>query len=65
VVNAVFSPQVAGKLALADALAAGRGIGYALEGTLSATPDAGNPREFEIEHRNQLSPAPGLPGVMR
>ena len=65
VVNTVFTPQVAGKLAMADALAAGRGIGYALEGSLSATPDEGKQRQFEVEHKSQLSPAPGLPGVMR
>jgi hypothetical protein len=65
VVNAVFTPQAAGKLALADALAAGRGIGYALEGTMAATPDEGKQRQFEVQHKSQLSPAPGLPGVMR
>lgn len=65
VVNAVFTPQVAGKLAVADALAAGRGIGYTLEGDITATPDDRKQRHFDIEHDNQLSPAPGLPGVMR
>ena len=65
VVNAVFTPQVGSKLAVADALAAGRGIGYELAGTIAATPDEGKQRIFEVEHRSQLSPAPGLPGVMR
>ena len=65
VVNAVFTPQVGGKLAVADALAAGRGIGYELAGTMAATPDEGKQRIFEVERRSQLSPAPGLPGVMR
>ena len=65
VVNAVVSPQVAGKLALADALAAGRSIAYELQGELAATPEEGKQRFFQVRHRSQLSPAPGLPGVMR
>jgi hypothetical protein len=65
VVTAVFTPQVAGKLAVADALADGRGIGYTLSGNINATPDSGKPLDFEIRRSSQLNPAPGLPGVLR
>ncbi|WP_245156507.1 NDR1/HIN1-like protein [Agrilutibacter solisilvae] len=65
VVTAVFTPQVAGKLAVADALAAGRSVAYTLSGEMTATPDESRQRRFEVERSSQLSPAPGLPGVMR
>lgn len=65
VVTTVFTPQVAGKLAVADALAGGRTISYTLSGRMEATPDEGRPRRFDIERGSQLSPAPGLPGVLR
>lgn len=65
VVTVVFTPQVAGKLAVADALAGGRSIDYALEGRLDATPDESKQRSFDVEYRSALSPAPGLPGVLR
>lgn len=65
VVTTVFTPQAAGKLAVADALASGRSISYTLSGRIDATPDEGRQRRFEIERSNQLSPAPGLPGVLR
>jgi ABC-type phosphate transport system permease subunit len=65
VVTTVLTPQAAGKLAVADALAAGRSISYALTGTIAATPDEAHQRSFEVKHSSQLSPAPGLPGVLR
>lgn len=65
VVTTVFTPQAAGKLAVADALAGGRSIGYTLSGTITATPDEARQRSFEIKRSSQLNPAPGLPGVMR
>jgi hypothetical protein len=65
VVTAVFTPQAAGKFAVADALAGGRSIGYTLSGSISATPDEGRQRSFKIKRSSQLNPAPGLPGVMR
>lgn len=65
VVTVVFTPQVAGKLAVADALAGGRSVNYALEGRLDATPDESKQRSFDVEYRSALSPAPGLPGVLR
>lgn len=65
VVTSIFTPQAAGKLAVADALAAGRSISYTLRGRIDATPDEGRLREFEIKRSSQLIPAPGLPGVLR
>lgn len=65
VVTTVFTPQAAGKLAIADALAGGRSIGYTLTGTITATPDDARQRTFETKRSSQLNPAPGLPGVMR
>ena len=65
VVTLTHNPSTAAKLALADALAAGRGIGYRLEGDLQATPDEGKPRNYDIEHDSALSPVPGLAGVLR
>lgn len=65
VVTTTLNPATAAKLAVADALAAGRSVDYALEGTVRATPDEARERTFEIERRSALSPAPGLPGVLR
>ena len=65
VVTAVFTPRVAAKLAVADALAGGRGIAYTLQGNIVATPDEARQRTFEVKRSSQLNPAPGLPGVMR
>ncbi|HEY5612252.1 MAG TPA: LEA type 2 family protein [Lysobacter sp.] len=65
VVTVVLKPQAAAKLAIADALAAGRSVNYTLKGTLDATPDEGNRRSFKLERTSALSPAPGLPGVLR
>lgn len=65
VVTLPHSPTVAAKLVLADALAAKRGVGYAFEGTLQATPEDGRAREYEVERDSALSPVPGLAGVLR
>lgn len=65
VVTAVFTPQAAGKLAVADALASGRSISYTLSGRVDATPDEGKLRNFDIKRSSQLTPTPGLPGVLR
>ena len=65
VVTVALKPQAAGKLAIADALAGGRSINYTLKGTLDATPDEDKRRSFKFERTSALSPAPGLPGVLR
>jgi hypothetical protein len=65
VVSVQMLPSVAAKVAVADALASGRAVPYALSGEVRATPDKGSQRSFEIERKSALSPAPGLPGVLR
>lgn len=65
VVTLTHSPTSSARIAMADALAAQRSIGYVLKGTLNATPEEGNPREYTIDRTSSLSPVPGLPGVMR
>ncbi|MBF6022789.1 LEA type 2 family protein [Lysobacter niastensis] len=65
VVTINLKPSAAAKLAVADALAGGRSIGYSLEGRIDATPDEAKQRSFEIKRTSALSPAPGLPGVLR
>ncbi len=65
VVAVVFTPQAEGKLAVADALAGSRSIGYTLEGTIATTPDEKKQRSFTVKRSSQLNPAPGLPGVLR
>lgn len=65
VVNIVFAPAAAAKLAVADALAGRRSIAYTLKGRVTATPDKGKARDFPIERNSELSPAPGLAGVLR
>ncbi|QDH69452.1 NDR1/HIN1-like protein [Marilutibacter alkalisoli] len=66
VVDVQLTPAVAAKLAVADALAAGRSVSYSLKGSITTMPDAASKaRNFDIERRSALSPAPGLPGVLR
>ena len=65
--TAAYNEQLSQKRAqaVADALAAGRSVDYQLSGRIGAIPEDGNRRDFEVERRSALSPAPGLPGVMR
>lgn len=65
VVTLAHAPDAGAKIVLADALAGGRGIGYGFEGTLNATPEDGKPRDYDVKRKSSLSPAPGLPGVLR
>ena len=65
VTNIAVTPDASARLQIADALAAGRSVRYQLKGRLTATPDAGRAREFDISRNSALSPAPGLPGVLR
>lgn len=65
VVTLPHAPSTAAKLALADALAAGRGIGYRIDGEVQAAPDEGRQRTYDIKHDSMLSPVPGLTGVLR
>ena len=61
----IAAPPPGARLALADALAGGRRIGYHLEGTIDATPDGSGSRTFQFKPDNALSPVPGLPRVQR
>ncbi len=66
VVAVAFDPSANARLLLAGMLADGRGIGYRLEGTVSAAPaDRGKARDYKTKRDSQLSPVPGLPGVLR
>jgi hypothetical protein len=65
VVILTLVPAAGAKFAVAGALAEGRSVEYSLHGTMTATPDEGRQREFEMERDSALSPAPGLPGVLR
>ena len=61
-----MAPSSAAKIAVADALSNRRSVDYAIAGTIAATPEGdGAPRTFRIDRDNTLSPAPGLPGVLR
>lgn len=59
------APTAQARLRIADALAARRSVAYTLEGTVSATPEDGRPRSFDIDRDSALTPVPGLPGVLR
>lgn len=64
-VTVTLVATAAGKLVAADTLAAMRSVDYTLAGTLAATPDEGRQRRYAIDRSSALSPAPGLPGVLR
>lgn len=65
VLTLTLNPSAPAKLVVADALAGNRSLAYSLKGSVTATPDAGRARTFQIERSSALSPAPGLPGVLR
>jgi hypothetical protein len=65
VVAVAVSPGAAARIAVADALAGGRSVPYTLTGDIAATPENGSSRSFEVKRQSALSPAPGLPGVLR
>lgn len=65
VATLTMTPSSAAKIAVADALANRRSADYRIAGTIVATPENGAPRTYTIERENTLSPAPGLPGVLR
>jgi len=53
------------RIAIADALARSRSIGYTLDGTLAAAPEKAGVRTFKLKRDNSLNPVPGLAGVLR
>lgn len=66
VVKATLKPEGMARIAVADALAGRRSLSYRLKGTVSAVPDeASKARQFEVDDRSNLNPAPGLDGVLR
>ena len=65
VFTATLDPLPEGRARVATALADGRGVSYALTGTLMAGPLDGSAREYRIKRDSALSPVPGLPGVLR
>jgi hypothetical protein len=60
-----MTPSAEARLRIADALAGGRGIEYALDGRMDATPEGAGTRSYDVDRRSALSPVPGLPGVLR
>ncbi|CEH44516.1 conserved hypothetical protein [Xanthomonas citri pv. citri] len=65
VVTVAVQPTSLGRITVADVLAGGRSFPYTLKGTVWATPQDKKQRQFSVESRNTLSPAPGLNGVLR
>ncbi|PJK08846.1 hypothetical protein CO614_10215 [Lysobacteraceae bacterium NML120232] len=65
ILNLSLTPSLSAKLQAADALASGRGLAYRLEGMVNASPENGKSRSYAIGRDSVLSPAPGLPGVLR
>lgn len=65
VVTLSLTPTSAARIVLADALASHRSVTYMLKGSLDATPDEERLRSFDIDRSSSLTPAPGLPGVLR
>ena len=66
VIAIAMVPEAGARMLLADALAAGRGVDYELEGNIDAAPtDRGTARGYAVKRKSALSPTPGLPGVLR
>ncbi len=62
VVNAVLTPGLGAKLAVASALSAQQSVRYTLTGTIGTEEPR---RDYEFSYDSTLNPAPGLNGVMR
>ncbi|MEO8366165.1 MAG: LEA type 2 family protein [Pseudoxanthomonas sp.] len=65
VVKLAFKPGIEARMAVADALAGRRSLGYTLKGKVEAVPDEGKSKSFDIDIKNTLNPVPGLDGVLR
>lgn len=66
VIEVLMQPEPGARMLLADALAGGRGVGYEFDGRIDAAPaDRGSARSYTVKRKSALSPAPGLPGVLR
>jgi len=62
ITTTTITPSLAGKVAVASALAAGQALPYQLSGTITSHEPA---REDEFHYQSALNPAPGLTGVLR
>lgn len=65
VIQVPLQPSSQARLLVADALASNRTLSYALQGSVTATPEDSKARTFQINNRSTLNQAPGLPGVLR
>ena len=65
VVELHLQPSSMARLAVADALASQQRLPYRLSGQIQATPEDKKQRQFDLDSRDSLSPAPGLNGVLR
>ncbi len=65
VVTATLQPSSLARITVADVLAQWRSLPYQLKGTVWASPQDKKQRDFEVDARNTLNPAPGLSGVLR
>ena len=59
------TPNIVGKAAVADALTRKTTLNYRLSGTVSAAAEKRSAQGFKFNAASSLSPAPGLPGVLR
>ena len=65
VVTLPLAPTPAARIVIAEALAGRRTVAYSLKGSVSAAPDGGKTRTWQLDRSSALSPVPGLPGVLR
>jgi hypothetical protein len=65
VASVSLKPASMARLQVANALASGQGIAYALSGTVRATPEDSRQRSFDVKRESGLSPVPGVPGALR
>jgi len=65
VATLTLSPSPAARIVVADALARGGSLDYALDGTMDAAAEKGGSHTYNVKRSNALGPVPGLPGVMR
>jgi len=61
-VEAILTPKLEAKLAVASALSVGQSTRYRIAGTINTTQRDG---DYDFEYESTLNPAPGLPGVLR
>jgi hypothetical protein len=66
VATVTLTPSSAARIIVADALARGTSVHYALEGGIDAAPENGSAHTYQIKRSsNTLGAVPGLPGVLR